>query len=685
MIARFRAWMATLAVLALLAPGWAQAAAQVTGLQLVSSVRVDRVNVDYTYKIAVSNGTPALNAATATVRSTAAATQIIKGTVALGNLGVGAAITSTDTFTLRQDRTVAFNPAALVWTVTGTPVGLPTLDIALSEPVVAPDGSVTVTPTVRDGSGVVQSNAGYQFTVAVAPVGTVLGNAPVVTGLSVKFPKLAKRLLNVNAAIDPAGEFADTDPTDPNFGRETGGKYRVTVSVVGTALSKSQDLVVLPSGTAGVTVKASQYAGQLGDALALAALASQSGDAVKLAQARAALTAVDANRDFSTTVLSATNSVAPPDGGALSPALLTARGLVAGPQDSAFNAALADLTTRIRTAKAQVDATNAAALTQASVDALQAAATAYKQSLQTLKTLQASSLGVVQQQAAINQLLATELPRLLDAIKRKTGELLGVTTTASADSAPRLAYAPGVGRGALDLSNSLTWLPMTTPAAVPFTLDAPLPTPAAMYAGTQPVQYFGFFTTMFGILTDLSGTARGNIIELSIQLANCLLNVQLADAINRNGGGGLSMDYCLASSSLAFVCPNYMPSRIGGSGFGRDASAVRVGLVGCLNSNLLRNLITLSVPSNLAARIRLGNKMISIVSALAANGPVAAVVVPDFIGEDDIGLATDMLYFGSGWPRVNQSRLPCVGVVIVMNAQTGGLAAVNLNFLGQCG
>ena len=190
---------------------------------------------------------------------------------------------------------------------------------------------------------------------------------------------------------------------------------------------------------------------------------------------------------------------------------------------------------------------------------------------------------------------------------------------------------------------------------------------------------------MFGILTDISGAARGNIIELSITLMNSLLNIQVANVINQGGGGGLSIDYCLASSSFAFVCPDYMPTRIGGSGFGRDVAAIKVAVVGCLPGNLLRNLATLSVPSNIAAAIRLINKVVSITNSLRQEGGVAAVVVPDFIAEDDFGLGSDMLYFGSGWPRVNQGRLPCVGIVIVMNTQSGGLAAVNLNFLPRCG
>ena len=685
MIRRCQSLLSLLLLLALLAPSWAWAAAQVTGQQLVSSARAGRTTFDYTYRITVLNGTPALSAAQASVTSSVASTQVVKGSVLLGNLAAGASTTSTETFTIRQDRTVAFNPASLVWTVTGVPVlGAPSMDISLSEPFVAPDGSVTVTPVVRDGNGVVISNAGLQFNVTAVPVGTVTGTAPVVTGLVVKFPKLVKRLLNKNVAVDPAGEFADTDPTDPQYGKQTGGKYRVTATLVGSSLSASKDVLVLPTGTAQVTFKASQYAGQLGSTLALAFDASQSGDAVKMAQARTALQAVDANRDFSFVVLSATNSMAPPDGGLITPQLLTARGFVAGPQDAQYAATLAELVTRIRHTKAQVNATNVAALTQAAVDALVASANAYQQSLQTLQALQLSTLGAAQQQAAINQLLATELPQLLDAIKLKTGSLLGVSTTAS-------IAAPTVLAGLTDLA--APW-PLDTPAAafgpgwrttqMPQTSQMPQ-TPQTMYAATQPVQFFSFFSTMFGALTNISSAARGNIIELTITLMNSLLNIQVANVINQGGGGGLSIDYCLASASFAFVCPDYMPTRIGGSGFGRDVAAIKVAVVGCLPGNLIRNLATFSVPSDIAGAINLINRVVSITNSLRQEGGVAAVVYPDFIAEDDLGLGGDMLYFGSGWPRVNQGRLPCVGVVIVMNTQTGGLSAVNLNVLGQCG
>jgi hypothetical protein len=132
------------------------------------------------------------------------------------------------------------------------------------------------------------------------------------------------------------------------------------------------------------------------------------------------------------------------------------------------------------------------------------------------------------------------------------------------------------------------------------------------------------------------------------------------------------------------VCPNYSPSTIGGTGFGRNPSVIKVGVIGCFDSQAIRNLATLSKPKNLAAGIRLVNKLISLSQAAARNQSVAAVAVPDFIDEDFI-FGGDLLYFANGWPRVNQGRLPCVGLVIVINLETGSFGAANVNMLASCG
>lgn len=636
----------------LTAPLLAQAAAQVVDMQLVSSVRYDRTHVDYTYKAVVQNGSPALSAVTATVSSSAATTQVVRASIAIGDMAAGITATSSDTIAIRQDRSVAFDPTVLTWTVAGTPVavGPASVSFAISEPFVAPGGSITLKPTVLDADGNPVDASSLTFEVTATPVGTVTGAAPVVGGLSVSFPKLAKTLVNQNAAVDPAGEFADTNPADPNYGKETGGRYQITLRVNGTALSSSQEVWVLPTGTAGITFKASRYAGDLQSALATAQEAYRLGDATRLAGARAALDTIRANGDYSYDVLSVTRAFAPADGYIPKVSQLTAAGFAAGSQDAAYATALVDVMARIRTAKAQVKALDVANLTESSLQSLQDAADAYRASLATLKTLQLSTLGTVQQEATLNQMLATELPQLLDAIKAKSAEMLS----------------------AVSVTGSLT----------PDGHASPL----AMYADTRQVQLWDVWTWGFSILTDLAGTARGNIIEGTLALMSSLINIMTANIINSNSPGGLSIDYTLASSSMAYVCPAYMPTRVGCSGnVGTDAAAFRTVLIGCVQSDLMRSILTLSVPRNLAAGIRLANKIVSIAQGIANLSGMAAVTVPDFVDYDDFGLATYMLYYGSGWPAVSTGRLPCVGIVIIVNTATGSFVAENRNFLGRCG
>ncbi len=110
-----------LAVLLFIATSSAWGQASVTGMNQVSSTRVGRTTYDYTYTINVANGSPGLSNAVATVTSSAAATVIVQGSVSLGTLAAGASTTSTNTFTLQQNRLVAFDPTALSWTITGTP------------------------------------------------------------------------------------------------------------------------------------------------------------------------------------------------------------------------------------------------------------------------------------------------------------------------------------------------------------------------------------------------------------------------------------------------------------------------------------------------------------------------------------------------------------------------------------
>jgi beta-lactam-binding protein with PASTA domain len=100
--------------------GFASAATSVSNLLLDSSVRSGRTAFDYTYRVVVSNGTPALAAASVSVTSTVATTVVLRGVASLGNLAANSTTTSADTITLRVDRTVPFDPTKLVWTFSGT-------------------------------------------------------------------------------------------------------------------------------------------------------------------------------------------------------------------------------------------------------------------------------------------------------------------------------------------------------------------------------------------------------------------------------------------------------------------------------------------------------------------------------------------------------------------------------------
>ena len=116
--------LAAVALIALLVVQWAgaqQIAPYVDGLTLVSSQRFDRDRTDFVYRIRVINPGGALTAAAAFVTSSSASTVIIDNEVTIGTLAAGSTFNSTDTFTLRQNRTAPFNPASLSWRILGTP------------------------------------------------------------------------------------------------------------------------------------------------------------------------------------------------------------------------------------------------------------------------------------------------------------------------------------------------------------------------------------------------------------------------------------------------------------------------------------------------------------------------------------------------------------------------------------
>lgn len=88
--------------------------------ELISRERRGRSFFDYTYRIEIINPGAALTGVVASVVSSAPSTLILDGEVIVGDLAPGSSVPA-DTFTIRQDRRVPFDPDDLVWTFVADP------------------------------------------------------------------------------------------------------------------------------------------------------------------------------------------------------------------------------------------------------------------------------------------------------------------------------------------------------------------------------------------------------------------------------------------------------------------------------------------------------------------------------------------------------------------------------------
>ncbi len=146
----------------------------VVGINQVSSTRVTRTQWDYSYTVTVQNTGASATGVTGTVTSSAAATVVVNGNFTIGDIGAGQTVTSTDTFTIEQDRTVPFDPKALTYKFQPIPVNQPPVANA------GPDQVAMIGQTVQlDGS---MSHAFGSATI-VAYAWTYVGSVP--AGISV--------------------------------------------------------------------------------------------------------------------------------------------------------------------------------------------------------------------------------------------------------------------------------------------------------------------------------------------------------------------------------------------------------------------------------------------------------------------------------------------------------------------
>ena len=300
------------------------------------------------------------------------------------------------------------------------------VQVLLSNDLVAPDGTTMVIPVVRDKGGTVINDPTFEYRIRIVATGPVAGNPPVIEGRSIRFPKVVKQLLNPNPQVDPTGEFADADPADPNYGKETGGIYTVTATLIGRgaqlagrSLSGNADVIVLPTGTAKITVRTKQYGDQLAAALGALDKALVTGNPQQIDLAKQQLQAVAADPSNSFEVLSVNNVTAPPNGLPVTPAQLIQAGFQSGVDDAPFATILNALQSQTILARNRVEQIDPLNVTQADVDALQTIANDCETISKQLAALNLSALGTAYQSDKLNAIISSDMTRLFDTVTRK--------------------------------------------------------------------------------------------------------------------------------------------------------------------------------------------------------------------------------------------------------------------------
>ncbi|NRA97896.1 MAG: Ig-like domain-containing protein, partial [Planctomycetes bacterium] len=90
---------------------------QIINWELVERERIDRTTVEFTYRADLQNAGPDMTGATAFALRAGTGTTLVEPTLRFARIGNGALVTSSDTFTIRHDREVAFDPDAVDWLV----------------------------------------------------------------------------------------------------------------------------------------------------------------------------------------------------------------------------------------------------------------------------------------------------------------------------------------------------------------------------------------------------------------------------------------------------------------------------------------------------------------------------------------------------------------------------------------
>jgi beta-lactam-binding protein with PASTA domain len=614
------------------------------------------VNVGSAVNVVISSGPAQVSVPNVVGDTQASATSAITGV----GLVVGTVTTASST-TVASGDVISESPAAgagvnigsavnLVISTGASSTGPASVQVNLSAQVVAWAGSVTVNPVALDGHGNPINNPSLQFTITVTPVGATSGNAPLVAGDTITFPKLNKQLINAHPTLDPNGVWADTNPSDPNYGKQTGGVYLVTATINGTAVAGSSQVVCLPTGTATVTAQTYSYAAQLNAALNQIVTAYGNTNHSGLTAAKAVLQTVLNNPGFNEQVLSANQVVAPADGAVITPDLLT--GFPTSPDDAAYATTLASLIAAVQNATAQINAITPSNPTMAQVLGIESALTTYQTTLTQFNALKPSAVEIATLNDQVNELLSTDIPTLLDAISSQV---------------------------------SATLTPLS--GKLKDRRDAPYVLARAFSRMHIAPQFFDIFAGLFGACIGLEGQALNNIVTLSVALVNDVVNLEAAGIINKNAPPGMSIDDILASSDVEFACPAYPNTEVDAFGLDPNPANDPIVVVGAVNGGILGSIASFSVPNGIGQIMSLLATIYQTGRDIGQAFNIQVVLTPDqfILGGGLFGDGADAIIFNNGWPQTNQSPIPAVGLVIITNKKAGGFAATNIDLLPSCG
>lgn len=235
---------AFLALTLLAAAAHAQSQPTVGNYQLQSETRFNRTKFDYVYKATLTNPGAALSNVTATLTSLSAATVVIDGSLTFGNVAAGATAVSTDTFTIRQDRTVPFNPANLQWAVSSSPANrAPTANAGADR-----SDALVGTPVTLNGSASSDPDGNpltYQWTITDRPansVATLLNATSATPSLTPdKFGSYTVSLVvrdgTVNSTPDTVQITTQNRPPTAKAGPDSGATLGATVTLNGSGSS----------------------------------------------------------------------------------------------------------------------------------------------------------------------------------------------------------------------------------------------------------------------------------------------------------------------------------------------------------------------------------------------------------------------------------------------------------------